>query len=359
MDSKSPTDHPLRPGLQRRTLLKATAWAAPVVAVATTAPLASASGEGNDLAIGGFAGDNRIAFNADRTRYMEQAYTTAAQVVTVGGAEPTPPGSVLSLEWDSRNFTGATIQINGGPSIAPASTAPTGANGTAATFMISQAIPVGTPGDPAGGLSLNVNLVGVQEEFAYVENAHPYVVDIAPPSGTDPDPTNNGWRTEARYGGTWDVAVTDSTWGTYPVSHARPVEQGGPYTEDVRVPGSMTITNLGPNNVPADSIGFYAMVPDRIDRNPSVSNLRATLNGAAAAGAVEEFTNGSQGAYSSQVLVPLVPGDVLLLEWDVSVLDSVAWNGEGIGTGSAGVSSAGAGDVDGGNHFAVDPGPVG
>lgn len=335
--------------LNRRTVLKSAAWTAPVIAVATAAPTAAASGQARDLQISGGGGETVVGLDEDRTRYFEQGFTTLGNFHTVNNGLSTPAGSVFRVEWDSRLFAGSVEATIGDISYAPSQTGATGVHGRYAAFVIDQPIPAGTPGqDP--GLTWNLHLGERSEDFFPIdEDLHPYTTLLIPPVGlSDPDLSNNGWSAEATYGGTWDVAVTVSTWNTFPVERTGEF----PYTEDVRVPVAMTIVNNGPNVAPAESTSLHFSVPSAVGDLSELTNLQARLNGVSTPGAVAGLT----GWGSSQILLPLQPGDELELEWDVSLPSTFPQNGYGLGTGGAGISGSSPGDVDTSNHYAIDSG---
>lgn len=353
--NSAPSDAP-RTNFRRRTLLKAGAWAAPTIALSTLTPVAAASGAGPDLAVVGYAGETLIRFNAAKTRYLSQDYTTRGLIGTVGGTDPTPAGSILTVEWDGRFYGGATLTLGSGSQpVAPTQTGTIRAHSKFATYVVTQPIPV-TGTDASGGLAFAVDFTDPDDSFyPDAEDAEPYVFTIVPPTGQDPNLGNNGWSAAARYGDSWNLAVTASTWTSIPVTRVRSATDGGNYTEYVRVPTAMTITNLGHGTAPAGSSSISINVPAAVDAGPSVTHLGAALNGVASTTALEPIGNPATGSYTSQILVPLLAGDELELQWDAALLPSCPFDGFGLGSGSAGLSSS-PGDTDGTDNFATDPG---
>ncbi|MFT3889719.1 MAG: hypothetical protein QM713_16370 [Arachnia sp.] len=332
--------------MRRRTVLKAGAWAAPTIAVAAAAPLAAASVEAVDLAVGGRAGAGLFRFNADNTRYVTQSYTTVGEIVS---SAPTP-GCIFSIQWDERIMSGFTLTLGGSDEpITPTSTGPIGTHGQSATFVIGRPIPVATL-DSGEGLAFELRGAPLDTSFfPDDEDLHPFVIYATPGTGSDPDLSNNGWTSEARYGNAWDVAVISSAWTSVDVLRTRPEEQGGPYTDVSRMPTSMTIMNIGAGEAPVGSTSINVTPPSNLAQDGAVSNLSVTLNGVPTPSALGPLSS----SYSADVLVALLPGDLLEVSWDLNLRTSFPADGFGIGNGGAGVQSS-PGDIDGSNNYAID-----
>lgn len=187
-------------GLNRRTLLTAGAWSVPAVAVMATAPLAAATTETRDLAMFANGGSTVEGFSADGTRKFEQGVAVIGTFFTLNGTQPTPAGSVLRFTWDGRLFPAEQVTVTvSGVALELTPTA-TGAHSRQVTYVVSQPVPASTdPGDVNSGLSWRLDL-GRQDFDFYAEDVAPFSYSVAAPAGfSDPDPSNNGFVSEAVY----------------------------------------------------------------------------------------------------------------------------------------------------------------
>lgn len=177
-------------GPSRRTVLKATAWSLPVIAVAVATPLASASTAGADAFLQNMAGDGFTLFNADRTRYAAFSFGTEFLLGT-NGTTPTPAGSTLAISYDNRVMSDFTVVAN---SISASAQAPI-VEGNLSTTVFT--LPVALPAN-GGMIVATIDHQSVATEFH--EDFEAYTVRLTPAGGTDPDPANNVWTQAVEYG---------------------------------------------------------------------------------------------------------------------------------------------------------------
>ncbi|MFK3676886.1 hypothetical protein ACI2IP_04110 [Microbacterium sp. NPDC090218] len=178
-------------GPSRRTVLKTTAWALPVVAAAVATPLAAASLEG-DLQLVARPGGTTIGAN--------DPGATEAYVLTIPpgfdvnslGTTQTPAGSTLTVRFDSRLFGGPVVTMDGTSAgqLPPVSTG----NTTEVTFVLPYGIPSNETNIP-----ILVSFTTTNNGM-WVTDAEPYVVTLVAPSGSnDPNSGNNTFTAAAEY----------------------------------------------------------------------------------------------------------------------------------------------------------------
>lgn len=171
----------------RRTILKTAAWSVPVVAVAAATPLAAASVAADLQLVPDPRGTTVHGESPDGLQSYEFPMAASFSATTLG-ATPTPAGSVVTLTFDSRLFSGPwlTLDTFGGTVVSVAGSTTAG-NVTTATFVLPVAVPAGTAltfwphfAPPAGSTP------------PWYTDVNGYSVSIAPPAGTtDPVPGNN------------------------------------------------------------------------------------------------------------------------------------------------------------------------
>jgi hypothetical protein len=180
----SATDATPSSGLDRRTVLKASAWSLPVVAVALGTPLAAASVSEFDIRL--IAEDNAESIGASSPDGT-QAYTLVVPLVFdafTQGTTPTPPGSTVVVSFDTRLLSGVSLTVGGTP--APLISTVTNGNVETVTFNVPVAIPV-APDRAVIRPSFDLRNDGV-----WIPDAAPYSVTVVAPTGTtDPAPGNN------------------------------------------------------------------------------------------------------------------------------------------------------------------------
>ncbi|WP_054684092.1 hypothetical protein [Microbacterium sp. No. 7] len=238
--------------MNRRTVLKASAWSVPVVAVATMAPAAAAT-NGFDLRLLGFAGETLAKFNDDKTRYVEQSYTTGTALATVGTAAA-PAGTVVTVSFDNRLIGAVTLHVED-VEVNAATTSPSGTT-TTQTFVLTQAVPVAV--DELSGLRVRFGpqFVDDWDALPFYEDIAPYTVSVSPASGADPDTSNNGWSAAAVYGDAFDGAVS-ATWGETVID-----VEGNPTV--ARHPETATLVSRGPGAIPAGARLYFGLPEDGV-----------------------------------------------------------------------------------------------
>ncbi|SFR51742.1 hypothetical protein SAMN04488591_1663 [Microbacterium azadirachtae] len=171
----------------RRTILKTAAWSVPVIAVAAATPLAAASVAADLQLTPDPRGDTLHGVSPDGLQSYDLSVVASFSATTLG-ASPTPAGSVVTLTFDSRLFSGPwlTLDTYGGTIVSVASSTTAG-NVTTASFTLPVAVPAGTGltfwphfAPPAGSTP------------PWYTDLNGYSVSIAPPAGvTDPVLGNN------------------------------------------------------------------------------------------------------------------------------------------------------------------------
>jgi hypothetical protein len=219
---------------------KTAAWSVPAVTVAAAAPTLAASTAMVDLMLQGQPfGDGVAGYSEDRSRMYELALIGGFDATNMGTAAA-PAGSTVTLSFDSRLFSGATLTAD--DVAVTAGTPQTSGNLTTIPFRLDNPI-------PAGGLvSLRPALVRVGGSDApWATDIEPYTVTITPATGTtDSVPDNNSVSMTARYYDTNDAALS-ATW----LEHNLTTQSGDPLP--INVQDTVTITANAPGDVLADS----------------------------------------------------------------------------------------------------------
>jgi hypothetical protein len=89
---------PRQPGVTRRTVLRAGAWATPVIAVAIAAPEAAASGDGYNVTLypAGSAAWSGVSYQIQGTRSLRMSSNNDLAAV--------PVGYTITLSWDESSI---------------------------------------------------------------------------------------------------------------------------------------------------------------------------------------------------------------------------------------------------------------
>ena len=181
--------HDTRPS--RRTLLRASAWSVPIIALAVATPFAAAS-TAVDLELAARPGGDRIGGT-------DPEGTTAVDLTIPYTYDATSAGApvanaMLVVSFDTRMMDDPSVTIEG----VPATPITSELHGT--TRRVTFSLPVDIPG--------NGETIAIQPSFAtvhrstWVADASSYVVTLLGSAGTfDPTPSNNTVTMEPQYGG--------------------------------------------------------------------------------------------------------------------------------------------------------------
>ncbi|WP_435749021.1 hypothetical protein [Microbacterium sp. PMB16] len=178
-------------GLSRRTILQASAWSIPVMAVAVATPLAAAS-TAIDLELVARPGGDRIGgTNPEGTQAVDLTLPFTYDATSAGGPVS---NATLVVSFDTRLIDGPSVTIDG----FPAQQIATELSGTTRTVTFS--LPFDIPG--------NGETIAIQPSFAienrtaWVPDAADYVVTLLGPGGRlDLNPSNNTVTMAPQYGG--------------------------------------------------------------------------------------------------------------------------------------------------------------
>lgn len=298
------------PGVARRSVTKTAAWSVPAISVALPAPTLAASTATIDLAVETQPfGDGVSGFSPDRLRMFDLILAGGFDVTNLESA-PAPAGSVVTLSFDRRLFTGATLTA---ATVAIASSgSQTNGNLMEVTFDLPTAIPVG------GLVNLRPSLTRVAE-LPWAEDFEPYTVAVAPASGSvDAVAANNSVSFEPRYYDTSDAALS-ATWR----QHDLTTGAGAPLPIDVQ--DTVTITANAPGDVPADS-SLTIGGPTVSDGNgwttafEGVTIVSAMLGGVDVSDQfVQDPVSPGADVFSWRIGVAIPAGEQLVVDVDVDV----------------------------------------
>lgn len=301
----------------RRLVTTTAAWAVPAVTAAATAPaLAASTAQMVDLALEGQPfGDGVSALSPDKLQKYD--------LVIVGGFDLTnmsdvdaPAGTTVTLSFDSRVFTGATLTAD--EVDVPADG---GARRAAAGDITAIDFTLPTPIAAGAVVSLRPRLDRVNPT-PWAEDIEPYTVQVTPASGTsDPVTANNSVSMKARYTTTSDAALT-VTWREHNL-----VTSSG---EDlpIQVPDTLTITANAPGDVPTDSsvtVGGPTVYDgsDYVDVFEDVSIASATLDGRDVADVFEKQpSSGIDDRVDFRIGTAIPAGQELVVKLDIDVATS-------------------------------------
>ena len=175
-------ESPQTGGLSRRTILKASAWSAPVVALAVATPLAAASTTSSAVRYIGTAGSSsEPVLNDSGTRSLVISQGARARLGSFGPDEITS-GTVLTITYDTQLHDSFLLVIGATPQTPTSSS--TSGNATTLTFLIAQPLPVIADGDFNAGLNLAYQWS--YEGATYREDYVPGTLVITPPTPGDP-----------------------------------------------------------------------------------------------------------------------------------------------------------------------------
>lgn len=187
----SDTVRPSSNGPSRRTVLKATAWSLPVVAVAAATPLAAASTTGDLLLTARTGGTTIGANDPGATEAYVLAIPPGFDVTTIG-TERTPAGATLIVTFDSRLLGDPSATMDG--INAPRTPVTIDGNVATATFTLPLGIPANGTTEP-----LLITFATISNGV-WVTDAQPYTVTLVAPAGSpDPDTGNNTVTVAAEY----------------------------------------------------------------------------------------------------------------------------------------------------------------
>ncbi|WP_102193937.1 hypothetical protein [Microbacterium aurantiacum] len=297
-------------GLSRRTILKASAWSAPVVALAVATPLAAAS-VAVDLRLRGYSfGDTIFGRSPDGLRGYRIAILGGYGATTVGDT-PTP-GANLVMTFDARIFGAPSATIDA--QAATLLTTTTTGNTTTAIFSL----PIAIPADGAEAEIL-ISYGSITEDW--YEDIAPSSVSILPSGGTDPTPSDNTVTLTPTYFDTFDAGVT-ATWTTDTIPSAA---GGAAFT--VYKPASVSISSLAPGEL--DSSGSISVhgPTSLLSTNPNVFTgvytgitvTSAVLNGNDVLASIGAPTGNLQNGYQIPLNLAIPSGQTLTLGLDVEV----------------------------------------
>lgn len=265
-----------------------------------------------DLTLEGFAGNSYIARSPDGSRGYEMSVASQMRA-RVSGTHPLPAGSTFTVTFDNRILSGLTVTSDSVPAVAQ--TPVVSGNVTTATFTLPVAI-------PANGDDARIEVGFDDFDPLWFTDIAPYSVLILPPTGTDPDLSNNGWTANARYFDTNDASVA-ATW--------RPVTivdgNGNPSTSNVV--DTVTITALAPGDVPAGgSVGLsgptasagFEQPYEYVDTITGVTITSARLDGVDVSGLIGTPIGNSWFTIPIDTAIPA--GQSLVLDLDLEVIAS-------------------------------------
>ncbi|KJL33609.1 hypothetical protein [Microbacterium oxydans] len=177
-------------GPSRRTILKASAWSLPVVAVAAAVPLAAAS-TAIDLELTAQPFGNRIIVtNPEGTLTFDVTIPYTFDATTFGATATS--GATLLLSFDIRLLDDVSVTMLGEPAIQLTSEL-TG-NTRTVTFALPIAIPADGTTAPIQPFFATVN------SSTFVSDLAPLVVTLVAPAGSgESDLSNNAVTTAVQY----------------------------------------------------------------------------------------------------------------------------------------------------------------
>ena len=178
-------------GPSRRTILQASAWSIPVMAVAVATPLASAS-TAIDLELVARPGGERIGgTNPEGTQAVDLTIPFTYDATSAGAQVA---NATLVVSFDTRLIDDPAVTMDG----FPAQQIATEITGTTRTVTFSLPFDV-----PANGETIAIQpSFAVMNRTAWVPDAADYVVTLLGPGGLlDLTPSNNTVTMEPQYGG--------------------------------------------------------------------------------------------------------------------------------------------------------------
>lgn len=298
-------------GLARRTVLKASAWSVPVIAVAVATPMAAAS-TAVDLELRESAGDGLTGFSPDRLRAYTLSIASEMRARVIG-TTPTAVGSTLTLSYDNRLMDDPSVEIGSTAAIAQSPTV--NGNTTTVTFTLPVPIPTAEP-----GVMISVGFA-VRNAGDWYEDIEPYSIMLLPPGGSDSNSSNNAITATARYVDTIDADVS-ATW--------RPVTivDGNGNGRTSNVVESVTVAALTPGDIPSGgsvSIGGPSASDGLVDPYESIPTITGITVASALLDGVDvsDLIGTPSAPYFSVPVNTAIPaGQSLVLDLDVAVINS-------------------------------------
>lgn len=301
-------------GVPRRTVTRTAAWSVPAVTAVLAAPaLAASSSETVDLAVETQPfGDGLTALSADRYQMYEMMLPGGFDAINMGTID-VPTGAVIELSFDSRVFSGASLEAD--DVAVPAEPGGTSGNVTRVSFTLPMELPVGAT------VSFRPSLTRV-EPTPWATDIEPYTVAISPPAGSIDDVAgNDSVSMEAHYYETHDAQLS-ATWR----QHDLVTEAGDPLP--ISVQDTLTITPNSPGDVPAGSsltVGGPSVYDgeEYVDVYEDVSIVSALLDGQDVADQFElRPSSGIDDRRDWRINVAIPAGQELVVEVDIDVATS-------------------------------------
>lgn len=295
-----------RRGVDRRTVLAAAAWSAPVVAMAVATPLAAASVAGFDLFTGGLQqGDSVEFFNADATLKYTNGFTRGFTLMNHGpGAAPA--GTLVRMRYDNRIVTPTNFTYRVGPTGTSTplsySTPIVNGNESIVEFVIPVAVPVGE--DVYGPGTIWV-VTGYDVDIDYPNDAlDDYKVMYWQIVAADDDGLNNlhGSLTPT-------TAPANNPWGLEAVASFTS------FTTDrcsMELPTSATVTSVGPGATPGNVALHLSLEPNVVT---SVVLDALTIDGVPSSASIVS----AGGSHTIDLGQPLAAGSVVQAQFSYTV----------------------------------------
>lgn len=182
--------HAHQSGLRRRTILKASAWSLPVIAVAVATPLAAAS-TAIDLELTAQPfGDRIIVTNPEGTLAFDATIPYTFDATTFGQAATA--GTTLILSFDVRLLDDVSVAMGG----EPATQLTSELTGNTRTVTFALPIPI-----PADGVTIPIQpFFRTINTSTFVADLAPFTVTLVAPAGiTESNLSNNAVTTVVQY----------------------------------------------------------------------------------------------------------------------------------------------------------------
>lgn len=301
---------PTHSGPSRRTMMKAAAWSAPVIAVAAATPAAAASTvQGVDLYAAGLQMGNSISFfSTDLTTRYGTADPNGLTLLNKG--EDTAPAGTVTVQarYDNRIFTPSKVTVSSGdPAVeVPFNIISVEGNASTIAFTIPRDIPTQTDVFASNAVRVYTYF---DADLAYPNDR--YDDYIAPQwtviSADDSDGTNNVF-------GPWTpTSEPAEPWGLTLTAETSTLSAG---SCSVDVASTVTIESVGPNSTPVAPNGRVYVDTGLIS---NVSLTAATLNGTDITSDVSLERN-VYGSYDYSLGQTLASGDTVVLSLDYDVV---------------------------------------
>lgn len=295
-------------GINRRTVLTAAAWSAPIIATAVATPLAAASGAPQfDLFMSGLQqGSSVDLFTADLTMKYTDGFTGGFTLMN-RGPEPAPAGTIVQMRYDNRIVTPTDFEyrIGSADTQQPLSytTPVSNGNESTVTFVLPVEVPVGE------------DVFGAGTIWVYTD----YTLDLAYPNDALDDYKVMNWRILTSDSDTSDNLFGALTPTTVPANSPWGLELTATHTAHTtdrcayNLPTAVTVTSVGPGTTPGDvTINLAVEAVPVMDA--TLTSL--TIDGVATSGTL---TSSQRGAYTLALARPLAAGQVVQAEFAYDV----------------------------------------